>query len=172
MRRSIARIRGVGFILWHTRHHFYHILIGVVWAWVLREVWGEFQPRWIALSLIGSELPDMDHFVYFYTYGKKDQYSKLVKQLFANRQWRLLWYTLDKGHKYNTNLATHNYFTIGLLLVFSGAAYFFEWRATVVFLGAMILHYFFDIVDDFLILGAVNPNWKRLGRPKKRPALS
>ena len=99
-----------------------------------------------------------------FTYGKKDPYSKLVKSLFANRQWRLLWYTIDKGHKYNTNLATHNYFTILFLTGLSALAYFFEWQSAVVFLGAMVLHYVFDIVDDFLILGSINPNWKRWGR--------
>lgn len=167
MRKGVAKIKGLGFLLWHMRHHYYHILIGVVWAWILREVWHSFQPRWIALSIIASELPDADHFVYFFTYGKKDPYSKLVKSLFANRQWRLLWYTIDKGHKYNTNLATHNYFTIMFLTGLSVLAYFFEWQSAVVFLGAMVLHYIFDIVDDLLILGSINPNWKRWGRGGK-----
>ncbi len=164
MRRSVARIKGLGFIVWHTRHHAYHLLIGVTWAWVLREVWHEFQPRWIMLSLIASELPDVDHVAYFLTYGKHDPYSKLVKSLFANRQWRLLWYTLDKGHKQNTNLATHNYFTILALFGLSLVAYTFEWQSSVIFLGAMVLHYLFDIVDDLLMLGRINDNWKRWGR--------
>ncbi|MEK7544457.1 MAG: hypothetical protein AAB557_06390 [Patescibacteria group bacterium] len=167
MRPNIARIKGLGYILWHTRHHAYHLLIGLIWAWILREVWQEFQFRWIILSLFASELPDVDHLLYFLTYGKRDPYSKLVKSLFASHQWRLLWYTIDKGHKYNTNLATHNYFTIIVLSGLSLVAFIFDHQSSVIFLGAMALHYVFDIVDDLLILGSVNPNWKRLGRGSK-----
>ncbi|MBI5621197.1 hypothetical protein HY949_05425 [Candidatus Gottesmanbacteria bacterium] len=163
MRRGVARIKGLGYILWHTRHHAYHLLIGLAWAWLLREVWGEFQPKWIILSLIASELPDIDHVLYFFTYGKQDPYSKLVKTLFVNRQWRMLWYTIDTGHKYNTNLATHNYFTILVLTTLSLIAFIFERQSSVVFLGSMVLHYCFDILDDLLILGSVNANWKRWG---------
>lgn len=166
MRRSAQRIKGLGFILWHTRHHFYHILIGVSWAWFLREMWHVFQPRWVLLSIVASELPDIDHLVYFYVYGRKDQYSRVVKQLFASRQWRLLSLTLDQGHKYNTSLATHNYFTIIVLLFLSVVSYFYEWQSAVVFFGAMVLHYVFDIIDDFLILGYVNPNWRRIKKIK------
>jgi hypothetical protein len=42
-----------------------------------------------------------------------------------------------------------------------------EMQTAVVLLGAMIIHYAFDIVDDYLSLGEVNPNWKRWGREKK-----
>ncbi len=164
MRRGVARIKGLGYILWHTRHHAYHLLIGLIWAWTLREVWQEFQPKWIVLSLIASELPDIDHLLYFLTYGRQDPYSKLVKSLFANHEWRLLWYTIDTGHKYNTNLATHNYFTILVLTGLSLIAFIFERQSSVVFLGSMVLHYVFDIVDDLLILGSINPNWKRWGK--------
>ncbi len=167
MRRSVARLKGLGFIIWHTRHHFYHILIGVIWAWFLRELWHEFNPVWVVLAIVFSEFPDIDHFVYFITYGKKDQYSMLVKQLFANREWRLLWTTLENGHKSNTNLATHNYFTVMIMLVLAAISYFFQWQSGVVIFGAMVLHYFFAIMDALFILGTVNPNWKRVGRVKK-----
>src|SRR5574341_1266502 len=60
MRRSVARIKGLGFVFWHARHEFFHVLIGLVWAWVLREVWGQFNPRWFWLSAFGSLLPYAD----------------------------------------------------------------------------------------------------------------
>jgi hypothetical protein len=163
VKQNAARIRGIGYLLWHTRHYCYHVLIGVLWAWTLRELWQEFQPQWLVLSVVASLLPDMDHIMYFLSYGKHDPYSKLVKSLFANREWRLLWYTIEKGHKYNTNLATHNYFTILLLTGLSLTAFLYERQASVVFLGSMALHYVFDIADDLIILGSVNPNWKRWG---------
>ncbi len=41
-----------------------------------------------------------------------------------------------------------------------------DWEVGVILFGAMILHYLFDIFDDFVQLGAVNTNWKRWGRKK------
>ena len=66
MRRSVARIKGLGFILWQTRHMVYHVMLGLLWAWFLRERWGEFNPKWIAMAVVGSLLPDLDHLNYFF----------------------------------------------------------------------------------------------------------
>ncbi len=166
MRRSVTRIRGLGFILWHGRHELIHILLGLLWAWFLRELWGELNIRWIAISVFGSLLPDGDHLVYFFIYGRRDAYSKLIRQLFRSREWRMLTVTLETTHKNNVNLATHNLAVVCFLILLCIAAYFFEWQTAVVLLGAMVTHYLFDVVDDLLVLGSLNPNWKRLGRGK------
>ena len=164
--RPIARIKGLGFIFWHTRHEFYHVLLGLVWAWFLRERWSEFNPRWIWLSVFGSLLPDSDHLAYFLGYGRHEGYSKQVKELLKNRQWRMVTVFMESGHKYNTSLASHNVYFMAILL--AGALVFslYEVRVGVILLGAMLIHYVFDITDDLIQLGAINPNWKRWGRRK------
>jgi hypothetical protein len=43
----------------------------------------------------------------------------------------------------------------------------YDSRFWVILFGAMLTHYAYDIFEDVLILGHVNPNWKRLGRSKK-----
>ncbi len=166
MRMSLARIRGLAFITWQARHMLYHVLIGLVWAWFLRERWQSFNPRWIWTAIIGSMIPDIDHFNYFFGYGRHDSYTKTMVSYFKKRQWRMLAYFLATGHKFNTNLSYHNIYVVGLLFLFSIAASFVDWRMGVVLFGAMILHYLFDIVDDIMQLGAVNPNWRRWGRPR------
>src|SRR5438132_7916929 len=88
MRRSFARVKGLGFIFWHSRHYLYHISLGLLWAWLLREWWHEFNMRWIVLAVFGSVLPDIDHFVYFFTYGKKDLYTQQVVQFLKAHEWR------------------------------------------------------------------------------------
>jgi len=167
MRRSAQRIQGLGFILWHARHEFYHILLGLLWAWFLREWWHEFNLRWIWLSLFASLLPDADHFLYFFAYGKKESYAQEAKKLFKTKQWRDLVAFLENGHKYNTSLATHNVYFMFLLFGLAGASSFIEWRVGVILFGAMVVHYVFDILDDMLQLGYLNPNWKRWGRAKR-----
>lgn len=168
MRRRFPRIRGLGFILWHARHEFYHILLGLVWAWYLRERWGQFNPRWVWLAVFGSLLPDADHLFYFYMYGRNDWYSIQVKKFFRSREWRNLTSFMSNAHKQNTNLATHNIFFMALLLLLAVASSFFEWQTGIILFGAMLTHYLFDIADDLVLLGSLNPNWKRLGRGRKQ----
>lgn len=170
--RSQARhyIKGAGFILWQARHMGYHVLIGLVWAWILRELWGQFNLRWIATAVVGSLLPDIDHLNYFFRYGKNDSYTKQIIDYLKNRQWRMLAYYIATGHKFNTNLSYHNFYIVIILFAAALLASRFDWEVGVVLLGAMVLHYLFDIVDDIVQLGAVNPNWKRWGKPQRKMA--
>lgn len=170
MRKSVAKLRGVGFILWQTRHEFYHVLVGLVWAWFLREQWREFNGSWVVISVAGSLAPDLDHFVYFLTYGKRDWYTKQVRAFLRAHQWRTLWKFVASGHKYNTSLATHNYFFMLLLAIMAGASFFYNWKVGVILFGAMMAHYLFDVLDDVVTLGYINPNWRRMWKPKRLPS--
>jgi len=161
MGRSIARIKGLGFILWQTRHEFYHMFVGLMWAWYLRELWSEFNLRWIAVSVFGSLVPDLDHVIYFMTYGKRDWYTNQVRTFLRNHQWRTVWKFVAIGHKYNTSLATHNYFFMTGFLLVTGVAYVYDWKAGVILFGAIVGHYLFDVCDDIVMLGHVNANWRR-----------
>lgn len=146
---------------------YYHVLIGFVWAWFLREKWGEFNLGWIWLSIIGSLLPDIDHFFYFFTYGKYDSYTQQLKGLILERKWRRLSLFVSKNHKFNTELTSHNLYFIAFLFGLSFISSIFDWQTGMILFGAMILHYTFDIFDDLMMLGTINPNWKRWGRKKK-----
>jgi hypothetical protein len=166
MHSSIVRVRGLGFILWHSRHEFYHIMVGLIWSWFLRETWHEFNTRWIITAVIASLLPDADHFWYFFTYGKTADYTKQIKHLLKTKQWRNLTVFIESGHKENTNLTSHNIYITLLLFLLSVISFFVNWRAGIILFGAMVLHYLFDIGDDIVTLGRINPNWKRWGKKK------
>lgn len=166
VRRHIARVRGLGFIAWHSRHEFYHVLVGLVWAWFLRELWNEFNIRWVILSVFGSLLPDADHLWYFFTYGRKESYTSRIKELLRTRQWRNLTVYMETGHKYNTNLSLHNYYFMIFLIVVALVSVVYSWNAAVILFGSMLFHYTFDIFDDIVQLGEVNENWRRWGRVK------
>lgn len=166
MKNSLARIRGLGFILWQSRHMGYHVMLGLLWAWFLREQWGEFNVRWIVTAAIGSVLPDIDHLNYFFGYGKNDSYTKTVFGHVKKGEWRKLFYFISTGHKYNTNLSYHNIYVTGILIASTFLASFFDWRFGVVLLGAMVSHFLFDIFDDLVQLHTLNKNWGRWGRPQ------
>lgn len=172
MPKSLTRIKGVGFILWHTRHYFYHILLGLVLAWFFRELWNTLSLQFISVAIAGSLIPDLDHLAYFLTYGKKDWYTKQVRAFLRDHEWRTLWMFVEKGHKSNTDLMTHNYYFMAFLFFISIASLFVDWKVGVILFGAMFLHYLFDLFDDVVTLGHINPNWKRWGRPKKSKVYS
>jgi hypothetical protein len=168
MSRSLARVRGLGFIFWHARHEFYHALLGIAWAWIIREWWGEFNIKWIIISVFGSLLPDIEHLYYFIAHRTNDGYALQVIRALREHEWRLLTLFIEKGHKRNTNLAFHNIYVIFFLFLMATLCVVFDWNSWVVLIGAMIIHYLFDIADDIITLGYLNPNWKRWGRAKKR----
>lgn len=168
MRKGLAKIRGAGYVLWHAKHELMHVLLGLSWAWFLREIWGEFNVKWVISAAVGSLLPDADHLLYFFTYGKKEPYTRKIWSMIKDRKWRSLTYFIEHGHKHNTNLTYHNVYFMFFLFALCAISYFYDWRTSVVFVGAMLTHYLFDIVDDIIILGHLNPNWKRWGNGKTK----
>jgi len=146
----------------------YHVLLGLVWAWFLRERWAEFNPKWIWTAVAGALAPDIDHIFYFFGHGKHDDYTQQIARLLRGRQWRALTVFIETGHKHNTNLSSHNLWIMGIFLLISLLSSFVDWKVGVILFGAMLGHYLFDIGDDIVTLGYMNPNWKRWGKPKLR----
>lgn len=145
----------------------YHVMLGLMWVWVLREWWGVFNPVWVVVGAVGSVLPDIDHIHYFLTYGRKDSYTKEIFSLLKHRHWRRLFQFIATGHKHNTSLTFHNVYVAAIFFVGTGLATVLNWQAGVVLFGAIVSHYLFDMADDIVQLGEMNPNWIRWGRPKK-----
>lgn len=168
MQRAFARVRGIGFILWQSRHMAYHVMIALVWSWLLREVWGQFNPVWILAAVICSVLPDVDHLNYFLGYGRQDTYTQQVFALIRKRQWRALFQFIATGHKTNTSLTYHNVYVVGIFLLLALIAMVADWQLGVVMFGAIVSHYLFDMFDDIVQLGGINPNWKRWGNGRTR----
>lgn len=168
MRRSFAKIKGVAYIIWHGRHMMYHLLIGLVWAWILRELWDEFSWKIIFFAVFGSFFPDIEHLVYFFVSGRKDEYSKQVKAFLKAHEWRILTSFIETGHKYNTNLSYHNVYFVVFLLALTVVCFLADLESWTTVLGAMVLHYLFDIADDIHTLGYLNENWRRWGSGKKK----
>jgi len=145
----------------------YHVMIGLLWAWFLRELWGQFNVRWVITAAVGSILPDIDHIYYFLGYGKRDSYAQQIFSYIRASEWRHLFYFVATGHKHLTSLSYHNIYTVVFFIISAAAASFFDWQVGVVLFGAMVSHYIFDMTDDVIQLGYINSNWKRWGRPKK-----
>ncbi|MEK7165624.1 MAG: hypothetical protein AAB874_02350 [Patescibacteria group bacterium] len=162
--RYLHKIKSLRFYILHTRHHFAHLLIGLAFAWFLREWWNEFSLKYLILALIGSEIIDVDHLLYIFVYGRHEWYAIEVKKFLRAGQLRDVWAFLSTNHKHNTALATHNVYFIGFFLVLSLVSFQYDWKASLVIFGAIVLHLLFDIADDLWVLGYLNDNWKRFRR--------
>lgn len=168
MRPVFSRIRGIGFLVWQARHMAYHVMLGLLWVWFLRERWGTLRISWIFLGAIGSIIPDIDHLVYYCTYGRKDKYVTHIFGYFYKKQWRNLFQFIAINHKHNTSLTYHNVYVAAVFVLGAVVASFLNWRIGVVVCGAIVSHFVFDMVEDVVELGRLNPNWTRWGRPRKK----
>ena len=159
MKRMPARIRGAFYITRQSFHTLTHILLGIVWFYFLKQFMSELTSFHLFLSLLGSLLPDCEHLIYFYIRGRKDTYSKNVRVLIHDRKWRELTLFLRTNHKSLTTLRLHSIQWIVVLVLLALVSFAYDYKSPFVFLGAMVSHYVFDIVDDFIFLGRLNPNW-------------
>lgn len=141
----------------------YHFLLGSVWMWIIKDQTGIYSPSLLFLSLFGSVFPDFEHLLFFFTYGKRDAYTKQIKAYIHDGDWRVLIRFIEKGHKYNTELRYHNVYTIMVLGIATAVLFTFQRYGGAVFAGAMITHYLFDMLDDLATLGKLNTNWYHWG---------
>lgn len=161
------RMRNVGTILWHTKHEMFHVILGILWLFILTSRWQEMTYVWILIAVVGSLVPDVDHLLYFFTYGRKDHYTKQIFSFIRRKEWKGLVEFIEVGHKHNTNLAFHNIYVVILLITSTYIVYSRDYRIGTILLGAMVSHFLFDIAEDIMLLGYINKNWIRFGRPKK-----
>lgn len=161
MKRVTAHLRGAFYITRQANHTLVHIALGISWFYFLRRSQPEMTSYHMVLSLLGSCLPDFEHLIYFYIHGRKDQYSKDVKKLLYNRQWRALTLFIKNNHKQLTSLRLHSLPWVIILVLLTITFFIRDQISMVTFLGAMITHYIFDIVDDIIFLRKLNSNWTR-----------
>lgn len=167
MNRVSARIRGAFFITRQANHHLVHISLGFIWFYLLNRFWTDLSSYHLFLAIVGSELPDLEHGYYWFVKGKSDEYSIQVKEHLRNREWRNLVTFLKENHKYLTTLHLHSLGWVLVLVLLCVVSFFRDREASLVLFGSMLTHYCFDMLDDIIFLGKLNPNWMRGVRIKR-----
>ncbi len=161
------RLKTILHIIWHLKHELIHILLGVAWVSMLHSIWQSTVFEWVGISILGSLIPDIDHLIYFFTYGRNDAYTKQIFSLLRKKEWKKVVVFIEIGHKHNTNLSFHNIYVVSTLVAMTGVLYYLDYRFLAVFVGSMVTHFLFDIGEDLALLGYINKNWTRFGPPKK-----
>lgn len=164
--KALLKVKRVPYIIWYSKHELTHVLMGLAYAWFLRELWGDFSSYYVFLAVFGSLAIDLDHLFFFFTYGRNEPYAREVQKILKQGQFTYLIRYWRDNHKNNTGLASHNVYVLGFFLIFTLVSFGFDWKARVIFFGAVVLHLLFDILDDVWALGYINENWRHLRRKK------
>jgi hypothetical protein len=114
----------------------------------------------LSVSLLGSLAPDVDHFVYFYTYGKRTSYAQTALTFLRKFDFKGFINFAKYNHKYNHGLLSHNIgsFFLSALFFFIFALDTDRFTATT-FVMSVMFHFLYDIVEDLIFFGRLNPNW-------------
>src|SRR3989339_340669 len=151
----------------------YHMPLHALVGAVLGYIFYYFQPGYgllpsLVLGALGAILPDADHLFFIYTYGRKTDYSKNLRFFLRNKELREFQRFAIENHKFNTGIYSHNLVTVLIAVTFfSYFALVQENYGAAIFTLGMISHYSYDIFEDWLLLGRINPNWFLLFKREK-----
>jgi hypothetical protein len=135
-------------------HFLLGMLVGVFFSY-FKEVKLSFS-NLLALGVVGI-IPDVEHLTYYLVYGRKHPLAKDIRTFMKRLDLKGLFVFSKKNHKLNTSLYLHNLFMPFLLLIL-GYFYYSDIFLSAVFF-TLASHYIFDMLEDFLFLGKLNPNW-------------
>lgn len=145
----------------HRYHMLIHVSLGLLCAFIVVHTFPSANiSKVISVGILGGLIPDTDHLLYMFFYGRKSEYAKIVKTYFKNKQFRLMCSFLKNNHKNNTGIYSHN--ILSLMLSIFLAWYLGESRDRACFYAFFMswsAHYLFDMFEDLLFFKKVNPNW-------------
>ncbi len=144
-----------------NNHMTIHVLLGIICGLLVERLYpSEEAKKLVLIGVLGNIFPDGDHLLYWFYYGRKTEYSKMVKQLLRKFKLRGVWRFCTNNHKELTSLYSHN--LAAPLLTFVPFLYFQNNDTHIylqIFLLSWTVHYIYDILEDLLMLGHLNPNW-------------
>lgn len=153
--------------------NYFHMPVHAFIGAVLGYIFIYFQPEYgvipaLLFGAAGAVIPDADHLLYIFTYGRKTDYSKVLRSHLKNVKLREFKNFVMDNHKYNTGVYSHNLLTVLIAVIFFCYFAFIQdnYGAAIFTLG-MISHYSYDIFEDWLLLGRINPNWFLLFKREK-----
>lgn len=136
-----------------------HFVFGVA-TWLLSGIiFGRSDLLTFLMAMVGAYLPDGDHLLFIYWYGKETEFSSGIKK--ALREFGLNGFIdyAKKNHKNNTKIKSHNLLTVTVCVAL--ALYGVIMNSPLI--GTLFIswtgHYVFDLLEDLLFFGKLNKNW-------------
>lgn len=140
-------------------HMYIHIGFGLIVILAYKLLGHSFTFSEQVVLICTSIIPDMEHLLYFGTYGKKTSYTQRAINVYKKDGFLAVCKFLSQNHKENTSLYLHN---VLIPISFSFIGYVIYTQG-LLFLSAIpyvvVSHYLYDIFEDLLMSGKLNPNW-------------
>jgi hypothetical protein len=151
-------------------HMLVHVLLGLGCAYAVMSFFPTAdRGRLITVGILGNLVPDVDHVLFWFLYGRKSDYAKILKTHLKLKQFRMAARFIKDNHKNNTGLYSHN--ILSLMLSIFLAWYLGESKDRAgfyVFFMSWSSHYIFDMFEDILFFKKLNSNWfMKFNRVKK-----
>jgi len=141
-------------------HMSIHILWGVIIALTIKKFLADISLfLLLTVGVLGSLLPDFDHVLYIFIYGRKSEYSRFIRQFISQKQLKKTFWFCKNNHKLNTGLYSHNILTMIVILMLSINSIISKNYLLATFFLAWSIHYLYDIFEDLLFFGKINKNW-------------
>ena len=141
-------------------HEYFHLSFGLIAYLVTLSIFpGADMTTTLFLAVIASFLPDFDHLLAVYFYARSTAYSTAIRSHLNRYDLPGAIEHIRRHHKSNHFILSHNLLTP---TVFSFLFIFFVKRDSPevsVFCLSFALHFVFDVIEDLLTLGRLNPNW-------------
>lgn len=110
----------------------------------------------LLVAIIAGYLPDVDHLLFMFFYGRHTRYAQNVLAFVKKGNLGQALEYCRVNHKSNNFIISHNLLTPTLTIVLSIVA---ANPYLKIFFLSFSFHFIFDILEDFLALGRLNPNW-------------
>ncbi len=144
-----------------TYHMQVHIIIGLICGLFMGHLFPEAPLiKLISVSIIGSVLPDFDHLLFIFIYGRKTDFARIIKGFLRKYKIKSAISFIRVNHKYNTSVYSHNMLSVILAFWLFYYLYTVQDKASMsTFFLSWFAHYVFDIFEDVLFFKKINPNW-------------
>lgn len=146
-------------ILCNKFHEMIHLSLGIISFFLIKLIYPAIPYYYLIGALVASYIPDIDHLFFMFLYGRETKYAKKCRKYLTNFQIKNFITFCTNNHKNNNFILSHNLVSVGLIylaFVTSLVGKHFFWAT--VSLSAF-LHFGYDITEDMLFFGHLNPNW-------------
>jgi len=141
-------------------HEYVHQLFGLFAFTISAALFPDYPVIYLLLvAIVASILPDIDHIFYFYIYGRRQKYATTVRSFVSKRQYHQALEYCRIHHKENYSIISHNLLTPILLIILANYFYHSFQPLFFTFCLSTSFHFVFDILEDLLVHGRLNPNW-------------
>jgi hypothetical protein len=149
--------RRVLIVICQKYHEYIHLLFGLFAFFMLAQTASvQFSLLGLFMAVLGSYLPDIDHLIFIFGYGRHSEYAKCVVSYLRQRHLSQAIEHCRINHKQNKFILSHNIFSpclIFILMLLVANQYL------KILLFSMSFHFIFDMLEDILVFGRLNSNW-------------